>query len=466
MKYDMISAIFSANFVMMENNVKSRNFGWKYASETGSIITAMVNSLNLWDSFYDQYGKKSGWEIDNDGDGLPDFLEVQGLLLSNGDVIYTSIASGTTDAKGMPEGYDTDDDNLSDGQELGQMYTITVSEGITTITPEPNNVFLHESFLLITGDGAEDGVWYIFDSNSDPRVDDSDSDHYNDDIDNRPWISALDTVDLGGGTYDLFVSGTSGYIHVDNYPNQAINSNILAYGGNQNWFGDVEIGSDGAELLMATAGCGIIATNDVQLYCDYGISFFQWSDYKSSVIDTYNAFPGISLNPISGIRIDPNNPIFSDLGLLVQNLDINGPAILPLFIQNVLSDNGLNSHSYYTNSTDRESMLKKIELSIKSNKPVILQELDPISMASNDPTVGIQLYQRDYQATTMYDIFTSTGYVTGHYVTITGMFIDEQANRRWLRVQSWGEEYYIDFDEFFDYNTAELGRLGSIITVE
>lgn len=369
----------------------------------------------------------------------------------------------------MPEGYDTDDDNLSDGQELGQMYTITVSDGNTTITPEPNNVFLHASFLLITGDGAEDGVWYIFDSNSDPRVDDSDSDHYNDDIDNRPWISALDTVDLGGGTYDLFVSGTSGYIHVDNYPNQAMNSNILAYGGNQNWFGDVEIGSDGAELLMATAGCGIIATNDVLLYCDYGISFFQWSDYKSRVIDTYNAFPGITSNPIFGIRIDLTNPIFSGLGLLGPELDLNAPAILPPVIQVVLKNKGLDSNSYYTFSTDRESMLDKIERSIESNKPVILQELDPIDALNNKlpnrTTSGIQMYQRIPQAT-ISNLLKSTGYVTTHYVTITGVFIDEQANKRWLRVQSWGEEYYIDFDEFYDYNTAELGRLGSIITVE
>ena len=80
-------------------------------------------------------------------------------------------------------------------------------------------------------------------------------------------------------------------------------------------------------------------------------------------------------------------------------------------------------------------------------------------------TVGIQMCKR----TIGYDISDTMeikDYAIGHYITITGIFIDEQINKRWLRVQSWGEEYYIDFDGFYDYNTDESGRLGTIIVVE
>lgn len=464
MNYDKSSANFSANFVMMGNNGEgSWNYGWQYASATASNYYSYGKFVNLWDSFYDQYGKKSGWEIDNDGDGLPDFMEVQGMLQTNGEVMYTSVDCGSTDAIGMPEGYDDDDDHLSDGQELGQMYTIVVSDGNTTITPDTNNGYLLEAFRSIIGDDAQDGVWYIFDSTSDARLPDSDFDHYKDDIDNRPWTNDVLTFDLGGGTYDLFLKDVQGYIHVDGYPNQDV-TKPLAYGGNQSWFNNVEIGPDGVELLTSEAGCGIIATNDVMLYCKNGAALYQWSNYKSSVITTYNTFPGIRIN-----TADPNLPA----------IDLRAPAILPQQVQAVLSNNNYNSNCYYTcktdlgpmlEVTDRDDMLYIIIQSISSNKPVILQELDPagllIGMLPNLTTPpGVKMYKRNNLAD-MDNFLTEVDHAAGHYVTITGIFIDEQANMRWLRVQSWGKEYYINFDEFYDYNTIEAGRLGNIIVVE
>ena len=49
-----------------------------------------------------------------------------------------------------------------------------------------------------------------------------------------------------------------------------------------------------------------------------------------------------------------------------------------------------------------------------------------------------------------------------HYVTITGMVKDNNSNRCWLKVQSWGKVFYIDLVDFysyespgFNYSTAE-----------
>ena len=59
--------------------------------------------------------------------------------------------------------------------------------------------------------------------------------------------------------------------------------------------------------------------------------------------------------------------------------------------------------------------------------------------------------------------------MTDHYVTITGVFIDNQSGRTWLRVQSWGGEWYLDFDEFYNYSNdnAEsfINRDGAIIVI-
>lgn len=45
--------------------------------------------------------------------------------------------------------------------------------------------------------------------------------------------------------------------------------------------------------------------------------------------------------------------------------------------------------------------------------------------------------------------------MTNHYVTITGVVIDYQEDRCWLKVQTWGQVYYIDFYEFYNYETPE-----------
>jgi len=41
--------------------------------------------------------------------------------------------------------------------------------------------------------------------------------------------------------------------------------------------------------------------------------------------------------------------------------------------------------------------------------------------------------------------------VSGHYITVTGIIRDEIANRIMLRVSSWGKEYYINYEEYWDY---------------
>jgi hypothetical protein len=54
-----------------------------------------------------------------------------------------------------------------------------------------------------------------------------------------------------------------------------------------------------------------------------------------------------------------------------------------------------------------------------------------------------------------------------HYVTITGVYIDRNMDSVCLRVQSWGRTYYIDYDEFCDYNSdSDLTWSGNIIIID
>ncbi len=50
---------------------------------------------------------------------------------------------------------------------------------------------------------------------------------------------------------------------------------------------------------------------------------------------------------------------------------------------------------------------------------------------------------------------TESNVTTYHYVTIIGMVKDNNSNRCWLKVQSWGKAYYIDLVEFYNYKSPD-----------
>ena len=42
-------------------------------------------------------------------------------------------------------------------------------------------------------------------------------------------------------------------------------------------------------------------------------------------------------------------------------------------------------------------------------------------------------------------------YSLEHYVTITGVYIDDVKNETFFRVSSWGREYYIKYRDYIEY---------------
>ena len=48
------------------------------------------------------------------------------------------------------------------------------------------------------------------------------------------------------------------------------------------------------------------------------------------------------------------------------------------------------------------------------------------------------------------------GALNFHYVTVTGVIRDNITEDVWLRVQSWGKVYYINYMDFIEYNSESV----------
>lgn len=86
----------------------------------------------------------------------------------------------------------------------------------------------------------------------------------------------------------------------------------------------------------------------------------------------------------------------------------------------------------------RKKLRQRIESMLENDLPVIL------SIGPNFPFMAsnrhkVKLYRRQG------DAFVEKAKVNAHYVTVTGV------EGKWLRISSWGAEFYIDLDEYEHY---------------
>jgi len=173
----MQSGGFTANFVMMDNQGEGQwNFGWKYAAETGSNYYGYEQTVNLWDQFYSLYGQKDGWDIDNDGDGLPDMVENQGMMGTNKKVYFSS-----------SDKIHSDEDGLTDGEEMGQRYTFInqFENGVSNPVMIPSNPVNAKNISSYYPKNVNAKAYY-YEAKSDPTLDNTDRDRMKDNEDSYP----------------------------------------------------------------------------------------------------------------------------------------------------------------------------------------------------------------------------------------------------------------------------------------
>ncbi len=190
----------------------------------------------------------------------------------------------------------------------------------------------------------------------------------------------------------------------------------LSYGGNQNWSHNV---------VMRKCGCGVIAATDLLLYL--------YRNRKNCQTDVF-----------SGIPVQGSIPLSAYDRLSERLRRGYFPVIPPFGTSGFGVVLGLNAYFRKYRlplqakwAVWRDELWKHVEKMLADDLPVIL------TIGQNVPFFWMNHKLRLYVKTDGW--YRSSSGVKAHYVVITGM------DSRWLRVSSWGKEYYINRKEFEQY---------------
>ena len=415
---------------------------------------------SIADQIFDEirYEVKLFDDTDNDQDGIPDMLEEDGMFALNKSIYHSD-----------PEIANSDDDALSDSEEMGTMYSILRVDDETVKINDTeyeidNFPRFNYSFLESYVPNEPNEIVFVFDVYSNPEDEDSDDDYYYDNYDNNPLVCDVFTYDING-CYDFYET-LDDYIKLTcDIDNDGIPKEY--YGGNQGWYSNVEYNANTGNtlLLINNAGCGIVATNDVRLYLAGQRELNSIEDYTAELFTTYESFPVyysffkdeqwnvISVPPspstvsyvlataynYSNCLIDAEHVDYSDLEItIIDSLNRGFPVILSerddLWLAGNIVVDLYNGYAKYVNGNN---------------------DLDDVLLL---PKVGLTMYTKlspSQNGNGLESYVSETAVTTYHYVTITGMVKDNNSNRCWLKVQSWGKVYYIDLVEFYNYKSPD-----------
>ncbi len=227
----------------------------------------------------------------------------------------------------------------------------------------------------------------------------------------------------------------------------------IYYGGCQMWFSDHRRYSK--DYILHNYGCGTIATADLFLYLALHRKSFQ--------------------TEITALAINKENKInHSDYIAYLRHINteytktrpylaVLGPAAA-YAINSYSKDYGLGLKASWKWCLTYFDMYHLIEEMLRKDIPVIL------SIGPNTPKLwgrkGIPFYvlkEIDYleprenteenseEISKPYYYHAVHQNVCGHYVTVTALIKDEITDRIMLRISSWGKQYYINYEEYWDY---------------
>ena len=232
------------------------------------------------------------------------------------------------------------------------------------------------------------------------------------------------------------------FIQVTGVPVKDKNGAIVRYetryGGNQAWLKDIP--KDGKRF--SDMGCGVVASVNQYLYLT-GQTTITYDEYKKVL----NVFLNAEDQPVT--RRDTHSE--------VRQQAIKGPigGALPdqmsTFITTMCKDKGVNVSSSWDSirgyEADYENMKKQLEKGIPVIWSVHSFDGDNVHFHEYDPTNGAYLYVYDEKT----DTVKKGGRASSHYVIATGIYedYDDTGNkRRMVEISSWGEKYYVDYDQY------------------
>lgn len=189
------------------------------------------------------------------------------------------------------------------------------------------------------------------------------------------------------------------------------------YGGDQGWF-------DGENPQLKEHGCGVIATVNLMLYMSGRTNLTQ-EEYMQEVRNFLKWNFPVGIDFFFGTGYD----VFS----------------MTIYLNEFFDANSIDASAYW--KVTRDGMLEDIEQMLSDNIPVIL-EIGDGKEDENEVKDKITLYtlsKGEYVATKM---------TQNHYVTVTGIIEYEnqdETHQTMLEISSWGEKYYMDYDEYMDF---------------
>lgn len=389
------------------------------ADSTGGKYFSADTANDLLD-IYSELGMTAGDfdTTDSDGDGLYDAVETAGIRIQNGCIIYTN-----------PDNADTDGDGLLDGMEILD-------------TPR-----LHLNDLL--KEQLSSKKPFFFPLIADPNSKDSDGDGYPDYDElviygSNPYLNEIEIYHLKYDYFSVWYEGNRGW---DNH----ISDEVWSYGGSQMWFdGQGEPEDSRYEYFIEHNGCGLIAGADLLLYLALSDGAYRTRQTDMVQLDPFeyvDYFSYIEYIKNMGRKYFSIIPYVGVLGTDIAS-GINAYSRI----------NGLNLNAKWGVS-ERKILPDIIEM-LKSNIPVPLSVF--IGLHKNSFNNSFVSCLNDYSAVRLYDLkekqddpyyFSVSGSRTmrGHYANVTQVILNGVKNEVYLKVSSWGQSYYIDFDEFRKY---------------
>ena len=381
-------------------NLSLKTNGSHYYGEITHNPMLLINSMIYVMNGFTAYGS------DGDTDGLLDKYETNGVRNIIGKLIKTD-----------PNDDDSDDDNLSDFEELGQVYDLN----------------------LYIGFGIFKNCRYVI-PKSDPNLPDSDEDGLTDDVDPRPlskdYLQHILSNPFSNNIY-LDIDGSNG--------------------GNQNWWGNFTIQNQidllqSIDCLTSKKGCGVIAFSDVTIFLAQSRNYMS---YPENPIPNWDSNGTIRITDYMSYAEYCRDSIPL---LLLRNRYINGAYaddIVPA-LRDYLTYNGVEYPNVsYAASSKKAKVLSYIEKMISSNCPVIC-------LFNSKDGQPLHYYGDRYDAL---NSSTASAEIDHHFMNIIGYEKCDLGNGEYkylLLIESWGNVYYVNYDEY----ARNLGSSNNIIYYE
>ena len=203
-----------------------------------------------------------------------------------------------------------------------------------------------------------------------------------------------------------------------------------SYGGSQNYFKESSKALDKRRYM---AGCGIVAAGDVVAYLKNKTVFSNIPEYKKYFKKT--AAYSLWIPNKFGMSF------FQEVFALFIGLTLNRLPYTCFW------------------GFSRRKLYPRIKTMLSEDIPVILCIPRVIGRArAQKERLGLFRYQKSKEALVFFEA------TNGHFVVVTGICEIDKA--LYLRVSSWGYEYYIKYDEYVTFLKKHLfGLLGNIMCV-